>query len=164
MTDLADGSVVNANQSSPQEMAKAAAAWEVAVLGAEQRQQWVRADRARLHWALCLHGLGRCDDAVAVLQQAWAGTSIGRRTGLVAAAILSLRLLGWCGRQDEAGVLWSAMEISTTPSMRRRALNELLSHANSGLNEEVGARTHGKVCGYRRRELLVPTPGGRAHG
>ncbi|MEU4424838.1 hypothetical protein AB0F81_29820 [Actinoplanes sp. NPDC024001] len=156
MTDLVDGSAaVGGDRPTLLAMAQAAAAWEVAVRGAEQRHQWAQADRARLRWALCLHRLGRCDDAVEVLGRAWDGASIGRRGGRVVAAIMCIRLLRWCGRQDEAGVLWSVMQTSTTSAMRRWALNELLSPANSDLNK-AGPRRHGEVCTYRRREASVP--------
>ncbi|MEV0899637.1 hypothetical protein [Actinoplanes sp. NPDC049802] len=121
---------------------EAAAAWQVAVIGAEQRQQWLLADKARLYWAQCLHSLGCCDEAIAVLRRARGGI------GIVVAQILCLRLLRRCGRHDDAAAMWSLMEISTTQVLRRGALNELLSPANSVLNE-VDARTHGLVCAYR---------------
>ncbi|GGN99256.1 hypothetical protein GCM10010112_92910 [Actinoplanes lobatus] len=125
---------------------EAAAAWEVAVLGAEQRQQRDLANWARLYWAQCLHSLGSCGDAVAVLRRAGGG----QHGDVVVAQILCLRLLGRCGRQDDAAALWSAMEMSTTPTLRRQALNDLRSPANRVLNK-ADARTHEMVCAYRRR-------------
>jgi thioredoxin-like negative regulator of GroEL len=135
---------------------RAAMAWEAAARKAEQQQRWTQADQARLRWALCLHNLGRCEQAVTVLRQAPDAASVGRRDGFVVAMILCMRLLKRCRRQDQAGAVWSAMERTTTSAVRRWALIELLSPANHDLNN-AGARGHGAVCVYRRREVLGAT-------
>ncbi|GAA1617538.1 hypothetical protein [Actinoplanes couchii] len=123
---------------------------EAVVVEALERREWARADQARLRWASCLHRQGRCDDAVQVLQQGWDAAGIGERDGLVVAAMLGIRLLRRCQREDEAGALWVAIQAGTTRRMRGRALHHLLSPANSELHE-IGDRTHGRVCAYRHR-------------
>lgn len=97
----------------------AAVVWEAAALRAEQRQRWTQADHARLRWALCLHSMGRCEQAVTVLRQVPDASSGGRRDGFVVATILCMRLLKWCGRQDQSGAVWLALETTTTSAVRR---------------------------------------------
>ncbi|GAA1650396.1 hypothetical protein [Actinoplanes couchii] len=128
---------------------EAAALWENVMLGAESRREWVRADRARLFWAWCLHRQGRCDDAVMAL------LAIGDsgRAGAVTAQILCLRLMGWCSRHDEAAAVWIRLDTGTTPLMRWSALNDLLHPANRALNDFAG-RTHGKVCVFDPDHLV----------
>ncbi|MEV0897922.1 hypothetical protein [Actinoplanes sp. NPDC049802] len=120
------------------------AAWETAVLAAERQQQWVQAAR----WASCLHRLGRCEEAVTVLRQTPAATT----TSQAVAAILCIRLLKQCGCEERAGAVWSTLETTTTPVIRRQALGELLNPANNELNQ-TGTGDHGTVCGYHRCEL-----------
>lgn len=138
---------------------EAAAAWEVAVIGADQRRQLVQADNARLHWAWCLHRLGCCDDAVTVLRQVRGGPEADGGAAVVVAQILCLRMLVWCGRQEDAAALWSAIESHTTPAVRRSAMHELRKPANSSLNG-LAARTHVPVCTYRSAR----SPGGKING
>ncbi|GAA1636862.1 hypothetical protein [Actinoplanes couchii] len=132
---------------------RAAVAWENATHDAEQRYQWARADEARLHWGLCLHRLGRCDDAVTVLLQT---RDDSEHSSAVAAQILCLRLLGWCGRHDDAAALWITLETGTTPTVRGSALNVLLHPRNSTLND-IDDRGHDQVCAYRGGRRTGPT-------
>lgn len=127
-----------------------AAGWEAAVVEAMERQEWARADHVRLYWASCLHRQGCCDDAVTVLRRAWDLDCIGEREGVVVAAMLCIRLLRRCRREDEAGALWVSIQSETASRMRGRALGLLLSPTNRELHE-IGDRSHGRICAYRRR-------------
>lgn len=124
--------------------------WEAVVAEAMQREEWALADQARLRWASCLHRQGRCDDAMAVLRQAWDGICVGGRIGVVMAAMLCIRLLRRCDRENEAGELWLAVQDCASTAMRRTALNLLLSPESSELHE-IGDRTHGRICAHRRQ-------------
>ncbi|WP_282765722.1 hypothetical protein [Actinoplanes sandaracinus] len=135
---------------------EAAAAWEVAVLAHERRKQWDEAGEARIEWATCLHRSGSCDEAVAVLRQAWDLPKFGTNYRSPRVPIECISLLLLCGRRDEATALWSEAEArKPTPLAMSWALEMLHADEASGTRAR-DARAHRQVCAHRGRDVSAP--------
>ncbi len=125
---------------------EAVAAWQPVVVWQGHHGYPDAADEARIEQAVCMYGLGRCREAVALLERAWADRlrtgRAGRRVG-AALPLVYIEMLRLCWRRDEAQAAWQAVAEHIPESILAR--QEMIH----GYGRVLDARTHGPSCTAR---------------
>lgn len=127
---------------------EAGPAWQCVVVWHEHHDRPDSADEARIERALCLYGLGRCHEAVTLLQQAWnerLRTGRADRRPGAELPLVCTEMLRLCGRRDEAQAVWQAVARHARWSIRLK-LGMIHPYARI-----LNARTHETSCTARPR-------------
>ncbi|MEU8656137.1 tetratricopeptide repeat protein [Actinoplanes philippinensis] len=132
---------------------EAAAAWQPVIVWQDRHGYPDAADEARIDQAVCLYGLGRCREAVTLLERAWADRlrtgRAGRRVG-AALPLVCVEMLRLCWRRDEAQALWQAMaeHVPDSVLLRQGMINRY--------GRVLDARVHGASCTVRSSSPASP--------